>query len=140
MMLLAAVVLIIGFVALAGMVSRVSQLASQTTKEQDRPLLREIEPMLGAVNSAIDSSATGRGLGSIAPAITYPSAAYDNAVAALLRHLRAIEAGQGILMDWTMTCGGASSYATITLSDGFLSVTVRSNSFTRPPACSPLSG
>jgi hypothetical protein len=139
MMLLAAVVLIIGFIALAGMVGRVGQLAGQSTKEQQRPLVREIEPMLGAVNLAIATPSSG--LQSITPALT--TAAYETAVTGILRHLRQIEAGQGFLMDWTLDCSTAAvpstGIAKITLYDGALKVTVVSNSFTRPN-CNVISG
>jgi Tfp pilus assembly protein PilV len=145
MMLLAAVILVIGFVALAGMVSRVSQLASQASREQDHLLLREVEPMLGAVNAAIDPTAapTGKGIGAYAPPVAYPSAAYDNAVAGILRHLRQVEAAQGIFLDWRLVCVAGTpntGYAAITLNDGSLQVTVRSNPFNRPAPCTPLAG
>ncbi|MEA3203799.1 MAG: hypothetical protein QOI63_1478 [Thermoplasmata archaeon] len=147
MMLLSAVVLIIGFIALAGMVGRVSQLATQANREQNRPLLREVEPMLGAVNVAIDSTAapTGKGLG--AAGLTVGTAAYDDAVVSLLRHLVQVEAGQGFLMDWSLVCVAPTApatqytgYASVTLNDGALQVTVRSNAFDRPTLCSTLTG
>lgn len=53
MMILAAVILLIGFIALAGMVSRVSQLGSQTTIENDQAILEEIGPLNDSMNSAI---------------------------------------------------------------------------------------
>jgi hypothetical protein len=144
MMLLSAVVLIIGFVALAGMVGRVTQLAGQANREQDRPLLREVEPMLGALNAAVDPTAapTGTGLGAVTPAIPSPSAAYDDAVVDILRHLRQAEAGQGFLMDWSLLClpGTGTGYASVTLNDGVLQVTVRSNAFPRPAPCLAFSG
>ncbi|HUR64586.1 MAG TPA: hypothetical protein VM241_08910 [Candidatus Thermoplasmatota archaeon] len=146
MMLLAAVVLIIGFVALGGMVSRVAQLAGQASKEQDRPLMREVDPLLGALNAAVDSGPAAKGL-ALYTGVSQGSAAYDNAVLALLRSLRQVEAGQGILMDWSLVCTPPTApatqytgYASVTLSDGFLQVTVRSIAFNRPSACTTFSG
>jgi hypothetical protein len=145
MMLLAAVVLIIGFVALAGMVGRVTQLAGQAGREQDRPLLREIEPMLGAINGAIGK--LGTDFGGASPPIpnpaTTPSTAYENAVMGMLRHLRQVEAGQGILMDWSLDCATAGDASTgvarITLNDGSLQVTLQSVQFRRL-ACTAMTG
>lgn len=142
MMLLTAVVLIIGFVALAGMVARVSQLAGQAAREQNRPMLREVEPMLGAVNDAIAT-----GLPGATPPVVAGTAAFDDALVDVLRHLRATEAGQSILLDWTIVCTPPTApatqwtgYASLTLNDGFLQVTVASSLFNRPTACTTLSG
>lgn len=53
MMILSAVILLIGFIALAGMVSRVSQLGSQTTIESEQAILGEVGPLADSMNMAI---------------------------------------------------------------------------------------
>jgi hypothetical protein len=53
MMILTAVILLIGFIALAGMVARVNQLSSQTAIESERIILREVGPLAESMNSAI---------------------------------------------------------------------------------------
>lgn len=53
MMVLAAVILLLAFVALAGMVARVAQLASQTTAEKDKALLDEIGPLSQSLDASI---------------------------------------------------------------------------------------
>jgi Tfp pilus assembly protein PilV len=53
MMILSAVILLIGFVALAGMMGRVNQLGSQTSTENEQALLKEVGPMADTLENAI---------------------------------------------------------------------------------------
>lgn len=127
MMLLTAIVLLLGFVALAGMVSRVSLLAQQAGREQDRPLLREVQPLQNGLGAALDPAPSGKGLGSLG--LVAGTAAYDAAVRGVLEHLRQLEASRGFIARWTLACDGgdpARGYAELTLSDGELHVTLRS--------------
>ena len=55
MMVLAAVLLVIGLIALAGMVSRVNQLGSQTGVESDKAILDEVVPLQDAIDKAIST-------------------------------------------------------------------------------------
>lgn len=57
MMMLSAVLLLIGFVALAGMVSRVSQLGTQTTTESRRSVLTEAGPLQDALDTTLSTLA-----------------------------------------------------------------------------------
>ncbi|HEX2065941.1 MAG TPA: hypothetical protein VHI93_03930 [Candidatus Thermoplasmatota archaeon] len=126
MMLLTAIVLLLGFIALAGVVSRVSLLAQQAGREQDRPLLREMQPLQKGLSAALDPSPAGKGLGSMGLAQGTP--AYDAAVRGVLEHLRQLEASRGFIARWTLACEGGSAangYADVTLSDGELQVTLR---------------
>lgn len=69
MMILSAVVLVLAFIALAGMVARVSQLASQTTAESDRVILSDVAPLAAALDASIcrlkDSTLTSRTVASV---------------------------------------------------------------------------
>jgi hypothetical protein len=53
MMILSAVILLIGFIALSGMVSRVSQLGSQTAIENEQTILDELGPLADTLDNAI---------------------------------------------------------------------------------------
>lgn len=55
MMILSAVILLIGFVALAGMMGRVNQLGTQTSTENDQTLLKEVGPMADSLETAISA-------------------------------------------------------------------------------------
>lgn len=59
MMLLTAVILLIGFVALAGMVARVSQLPQETVQESRDPVFAQIENIAeGMGNLIVEANAT----------------------------------------------------------------------------------
>lgn len=151
MMLLTAIVLLIGFIALAGMVSRVSLLAQQAGREQDRPLLREVEPLQKGLNAALDPSATGKGLGSMS--LTQGTVAYEAAAQGVLEHLRHLLAERGFIARWTIDCDLTAGvkdplkgYATMLVNDGELQVTLKSKPstatpyFSRPSCATVLSG
>jgi hypothetical protein len=65
MMILSAVILILAFIALAGMVARVQQLAGRTTSESDLVILSDVAPLSASIDSAIcrlkDSTLATRG-------------------------------------------------------------------------------
>jgi hypothetical protein len=140
MMILGAIVLILGLVALAAMVSQVGQLAGQAGREQDRPLLREVEPMVQGLNTALTRLSD--------PAwsnLTAGSATYTAAVAGLLDHLRLLEASRGFVLDHALSCQATadpnvqSCVAVLGLTDGELCVEVRSQAvLLRNPAAAPL--
>ncbi|HUR62055.1 MAG TPA: hypothetical protein VM286_06795 [Candidatus Thermoplasmatota archaeon] len=146
MMLLTAIVLLIGFIALAGMVSRVSLLTQQAGREQDRPLLREVEPLQRGLNAALDPAASGKGLGSMG--LTPGTAAWDAGVQGVLQHVRQLEAERGFIARWTLECDGgltSNGFATFTISDGELKVTLKSKvpgatGYFARPTCTTLSG
>lgn len=95
MMLLSAVVLIIAFLALSAMVSRIAQLASVTTQEQDRPIILEVP----VVRQAIDDVLTD--LNAVRPALTASSSpTKDVAIEASLRHLANLEAARGLRLEF----------------------------------------
>lgn len=53
MMILSAIVLLVGFIALAGLVSRVNQLAAQTATESRQAILDQVAPLAEAIDSGI---------------------------------------------------------------------------------------
>ena len=53
MMILAAVLLVIGLIALAGMVARVNQLGSQTAIESNQAILGELAPLSDAIDAGV---------------------------------------------------------------------------------------
>ena len=53
MMILAAVLLVIGLIALAGMVARVNQLGSQTAVESDKAILDEVTPLQNTLDTSV---------------------------------------------------------------------------------------
>jgi hypothetical protein len=57
MMMLSAIVLLIGFVALAGMVSRVNQLGSKTTTESHQTIIDEVTPLQAILDSSLSGLA-----------------------------------------------------------------------------------
>lgn len=146
MMVLAAVLLVIGLIALAGMVARVNQLGSQTTVEADKVLLRDVSP----VNEVIDSSicriivrptpdcgpASLRHFGLTEEATSYILA--EDAVKAMLEQVQRIEASHGIWMDYTITCVGSDEDKGLVvahLSDGTVWVEVRSSVYFPRASC-----
>jgi hypothetical protein len=60
MMILAAVLLVIGLIALAGMVARVNQLGTQTGVEADKAILDEVTPIQDALDAGIGDLRGGR--------------------------------------------------------------------------------
>lgn len=90
MMILSAVILVLAFIALAGMVARVSQLASQTTSENDRVILSDVAPLATALDASIcrlkDSTTASRTVASVtvtsgSTAVSQPAATANFATA-----------------------------------------------------------
>ncbi|MHB1261556.1 MAG: hypothetical protein ACYC2H_07550 [Thermoplasmatota archaeon] len=147
MMILAAVLLVIGLIALAGMVARVNQLGSQTTVEADKVLLRDVSP----VNEVIDSSICRI---IIRPTLPTPDCGpatlrhfnltetsyirAEDAVKAMLEQVQRVEASHGIWMDYVITCDGADAAKGLViahLSDGTIWVEVRSSVYFPRASC-----
>ena len=127
MMILGAIILILGLVALAAMVTKVGQLSSQAGREQDRPLLREVDPMVEGLDTALTRLSD--------PAwsnLAAGSQGYTDATVGLLQHMRLVEASRGFVLDYAFTCSNTadpdidSCVAVLGLTDGELCVEVRS--------------
>lgn len=89
-MLLAAVVLIFAFLALASMVSRVSQLGTTTGQDQDRPVLLEIDTVQKTVDDLILN------LQQVTPTLNATSTpTFGQALQDSLRHLAHLERARG---------------------------------------------
>jgi len=138
MMMLGAVILVVGFIALSGMVARVGQLGVQTGKEQQRPLLLEVHPMKAGVDYAIAHLVSEGGYMTDTDA---HKAAYQGAIQGALEHLRLLEASRGFLLEYSFGCATpgnpATGFAAISLSDGELWVQVRSAPFVRASTATP---
>jgi hypothetical protein len=139
MMILAAVVLLIGFLALAGMMARVSQVASQTAVDADRPILRAIGPLSSDLDQAIDRmverAPVGLGLNESGNATTnIPT--LDNAVQGFMRHMQDILEKEGLFLDYDLDCASELEGRVVaTLSDGETWIQIRSRPFPRVYAC-----
>lgn len=128
MMLLAAVVLILGFVALTGLVARVNQLPGQITASQVDPLFLEIDPVAEMANRLVDPDVADDGLA------TYHAAALGTHATALQRaldHLKALEAAKGFHYDYAFCTGTVAGTATLrsTLSTQTAQLSVRTQQF-----------
>lgn len=138
MMLLSAVVLIIAFVALTGMVARVSQLGKATARERTTPTLLAVEPMIDGVDRAIQELG-----GKYNMANATQVRAYQNATIAMLDHLQLVQAGQGYWVSYTLGCAtpgdATTGRVTLSLDDGHIRVSVVSVTFTRP-SCTTVTG
>jgi hypothetical protein len=128
MMLLSAFVFVIGLLALSAALSRVSLLAGETLREQDRPVIAHVTPMVEAVDAALLRLET-----EFQPTLVPGTAEYDAAIEGLLRHLEAIEAEQGFVLDWSLDCetpDPATAYANLVLRDATTSFEARTRTFT----------
>jgi hypothetical protein len=205
-MMLSAIVLLVGFIALAGMVARVNQVAQQTTAEGRQAILDEAGPLQDAIDTSLGSLAKRTATATIGPSpftaltVTSPTQFFSNADVGLevsggtipagakiatvisptsatfspaataagsvtitlkrtgfaldttttptmeaaainaLQHLKRLEAGRGLFMDWRIDCGAGgavtNSQVVAHLSDGNVWVEVRSSVlFTRSTAC-----
>jgi len=134
MMLLAAFIFVIGLLATAALLSRVPLLARQATREVDRPILQEMNPMVHSLDDAIGHLA--RDFRPRIDGVCFPyscggnATAFDNATMALLQHLRATESERGFLLEWRLTCENAADPTTahvlLSLSDGEMELEARS--------------
>lgn len=133
MMILAAVLLVIGLIALAGMVARVNQLGSQTTVESNKAILGEVSPLAAALDVAVaDLAASPFAL------TTATTPTLEQAIVSYVEHLQRLEAARGFILDYELTCTGVTNKSTgaggnaaqgivvAHLSDGTVWVEVRS--------------
>lgn len=147
MMMLSAILLLIGFVALAGMMARVNQLATQTTSESTRLILGEVGPVRRSLDDAVlrlraPTSQQGLGLG------TATTPTLEQAVVGLLEQQEELEASRGFVMDYSIACGGttaapttANSVISVHLSDGEVwTQIVLTTTMTRSTGCAPTLG
>lgn len=132
MMILAAVILVIGLVAVAAMVARVGQLAGEAAREQDRPVLRESDPLMAGLALSI-ARLTDPSWGGLKSA----TVAYDDAVAGVLAHSRQLEASRGFQLEYSFNCSGASFWAVVSLSDGDINVQARVTTQARTTCAAP---
>lgn len=121
MMLMAAFLLVIAFVALASQVARVGQLGSETLQEQRRPILLEVEPVVQAVDALV------AGLQDPALGLAPPSAAYAAALGGALAHLEFLEAARGFLFTYELSCGAGVGQVVFQLTDGEVQVSLESS-------------
>lgn len=138
MMMLAAVVLVVGFIALAGMIARVGELGTQTGREQQRALLLEVGPMKEGLDDAMARLLTEAGHST---ATEEGKVRYEAAIEGVLAHMRLLEASRGFLMEYELRCATAgdpaTGYVEVTIWDSELMMQVRSATFVRPAAASP---
>lgn len=133
MMLLAAVVLIFAFLALASMVSRVSQLATTTGQDQDRPILLEIDTVQQTIDDVILNLQQATPTLNATSTPTFGQALQDS-----LRHLAHLERGRGFRLSaadggpFTATALCLADRVEFQLSDGEIRVELVS---TRPFTC-----
>ncbi len=137
MMMLAAVILLVGFIALAGMISRVGQLGLETGREQQRPLLLEVSPMMAGLDDAIGKLKSEAGFQDDTDA---HKVAYEAAIQATLEHMRRLEQSRGFLLEYTLRCATpgdpTTGYALVSLTDGELWVQLHSATFKRASTAS----
>ncbi len=100
MMLLAAIVLIMGFVALSALVARVNQLPPAIARDQADPIFLEVEPLDTVIAALLSpggvEARSGFGQGTME---------FEGALAEALSHVAALEAGRGFLYSWRL-CDG----------------------------------
>lgn len=115
MMLLTAIILLLGFVALAGMVARVAQVPQETLREQRGPAVLEMTALARSLEDIMERLAEGED--------KVPD--YLDNVTAVLGHVRLVEASRGYqfrVLDDPPGCNDVSGDAVITvtvaLSDG----------------------
>ncbi len=106
MMLLTAFILVIGFVALAGMVARLSQLPEETQAITQRPIFREAEALTDAAQVRLDDLAVAT-----PPVDATEAAALKVTVEAQLDQMDALMASRGYSFVGTATCDGTDPNA-----------------------------
>jgi hypothetical protein len=94
MMLLAAVLLVIGFIALAGLVSVAQRLGEETLQEEGSVVLLQTQPLLDLIDAAVAEAEKPERHGPAA----LGNDALDDAVEFAMQHLARIAAGQGIIL------------------------------------------
>lgn len=116
-MLLAAVLLVIGFIALAGLVARVQQAGSRTATSQDNPLLLETGPLAAAVDDAVSSVKANFTL------LEHGSAAFEENLSVSLDHLVVLLRSRGYLVEHSFACSGVVAHVEVAAHDGRTRVT-----------------
>src|SRR5688572_18441996 len=145
MMLLAGVVLILGFVALTGMVARVGQLPTQIPREQNDPIFLEVDPLTETIESIV-SPTSPNGLtarsdaqeAATTPPTPWTGAQWEAALTQALTHLQQLEGGKGFVYRFTVCYvdanndnqpTGESAYVWSEISDDAALLTMRSSAF-----------
>lgn len=124
MMLLAAIVMVVGFVALSGMLARVAQLSGETVREQEDPVIVEMDVVANGIRIVSNSTAAAH------PDCT---ATTNKTLADAMAHLRFVESSRGFFMQYeTPVCtdlGPATDRISVTyaLTDGLTRVQLRIN-------------
>ncbi len=139
MMMLAAVVLLVGFIALAGMVARVGVLGAQTGREQQRAMFLELDPMIDGVNDAVSRLESE---GGFEPLTDDDNAAlYEDAIRGVLEHMRRLEASRGFLFEYQFGCATPgdpnTGYVAVSLADNESWIEIRSELFRRATTATP---
>lgn len=106
MMLLAAIVLLIAFVSMAVMISRVTLVASETSRDQHGPFLREAAAVAEALQM-IDTR--------------YGATSDEGEIGTQISDLQSFEARRGFLLSWDCVEGGPDTFR---LTDGRSVVTI----------------
>lgn len=120
-MLLAAILLVLGLIALAGMVARVALLASVTSGEAGGSMLQQAGPlMVAAEDLPEDLQALGY------PLCASDHADFDAALDAALRHIGHVQGSNGFLFEYDATYDDPASPTELTveftLRDGRLEI------------------
>ena len=116
MMILAAVLLILAFIALSSQVARVQQLGGETQTEQRRPILLEAQALARGVDAVI------RGLQD--PDLPDPPLDLSAALIGSLAHIEAVEAARGFLFSYELPCLAGTGTVEHRLTDGEVVVEV----------------
>jgi hypothetical protein len=133
MMLLAAFVLILGFVALSGLVSRVGQLPGEITRAQADPIFLEAAPLRDLIDSVV--AADGLKARSADHAAMGPE--FDDSLTALLGHVQALEGAKGYVYDWAICWDAGSAFVYSVLSNAEASLAFSSDAYADPSAPVP---
>jgi hypothetical protein len=145
MMMLSAILLVIGFIALVGLVSRVNQLGARTSTETEQPILDKVGPLAEAIDAAVAKlGATPANGGFNRTATSNPT--WEAGVRGVMEHLQMMHARQGLLLDYELRCADGSTpsqgQVVARLTDGLVWVEVKSSAFfvRDGGSCTPLQG
>ena len=134
MMLLSAFIFVIALLAMSAMVARVPLLAKQVSREHDRPVMTEVQPLVAGIDKALAHLATDfrpaiDGTSSGSNAANGNGTAFDAAVRSMLNEMRVQQASRGMVLEWRFHCPsvGGSAQAALTLTDGDLRIDATTN-------------
>ncbi len=131
-MLLTAVVLVIGFVALAGVVARVQQAGEATARIQDNTVREEAI----RISSLVDDMLAGVKENQTTLPADEDTDAFRSAVNRSLAHLTLYEQQRGLRLTYTYVCDGALAMRIeIRLHDPTAFVSLRSSDTIQRAAC-----